>query len=99
MSEPDRVVVRNGDNEFPAKAAGATVISTSSSDEKLARLKDLGAEIFTVFPDYARSVRRRLGIDRRYGLGDRRAGGQQGHRQEHRHRGSADHAEAGQRAP
>ena len=27
-----------------AKAAGATVISTSSSDEKLARLKDLGAD-------------------------------------------------------
>ena len=27
-----------------AKAAGATVIATSSSDEKLARLKDLGAD-------------------------------------------------------
>jgi NADPH:quinone reductase-like Zn-dependent oxidoreductase len=27
-----------------AKAAGATVIATSSSNEKLARLKDLGAD-------------------------------------------------------
>jgi NADPH:quinone reductase-like Zn-dependent oxidoreductase len=44
-----------------AKAAGAMVIATSSSDPKLARLKDLGADVlinYSDIPEWGREVRR-----------------------------------------
>jgi NADPH:quinone reductase-like Zn-dependent oxidoreductase len=47
-----------------AKLAGATAIITSSSDEKLARAKALGADIginYRTFPEWSREVRRALG--------------------------------------
>jgi NADPH:quinone reductase-like Zn-dependent oxidoreductase len=47
-----------------AKAAGATVIVTSSSDEKLARAKALGADHFINYkstPDWAKEVRKLTG--------------------------------------
>jgi len=47
-----------------AKAAGATVIVTSSSDEKLARAKALGADHFINYkstPDWAKDVRKFTG--------------------------------------
>jgi NADPH:quinone reductase-like Zn-dependent oxidoreductase len=47
-----------------AKAAGATVIVTSSSDEKLERAKKLGADDFVNYrstPDWAKEVRRITG--------------------------------------
>jgi NADPH:quinone reductase-like Zn-dependent oxidoreductase len=47
-----------------AKAAGATVIITSSSDEKLARAKGLGADIginYRSHPEWSRNVRHALG--------------------------------------
>jgi len=47
-----------------AKLAGATVIITSSSDEKLARAKAMGADIginYNTHPEWARIIRERIG--------------------------------------
>jgi NADPH:quinone reductase-like Zn-dependent oxidoreductase len=47
-----------------AKLAGAVTIITSSSDEKLARAKALGADIginYRTYPEWSREVRRALG--------------------------------------
>src|SRR5260221_14183929 len=47
-----------------AKRAGATTIITSSSDEKLARAKALGADIginYRTYPEWSREVRRAPG--------------------------------------